>query len=130
MADKVKKYWAEFLTPGFFVGESFKRDITSPDPMKVKWPKGAYAFSIYEREDVEVDGKVYHGEAKQVGPLYYHPDSKIETVAEATRNPGATETLIWNMAHNGYKKIIWTRWGNWPQGFDEKEMTILADGDK
>lgn len=122
---KETKRWVQYYTPGSFVAETWTEDISHLDPEKIKWPKEAYAFQLYEREDV-IDGQTrYTGNAKSIGPMYYHPDSKIETLAEVKRNPKATEILIDNMRCNGWKKVVWTRWGNWPQPYETGDIAVL-----
>jgi hypothetical protein len=118
-------FYACFLSPGSFVAENWTQPIDTPDPRKVGWPENAYAFSIHKREDV-IDGeRRYEGKAEQVGPLYYHPDSFVQTLDEARANPKASKILISNMEINEWWQIIWTRWGNWPQPFEPDRMEIL-----
>lgn len=118
-------YYVTFMAPGSFVAESWKREVPSPDPRKVKWPGNAYAFTMHQREDV-IDGEtVYNGQPQQIGKTYYHPDSKVQSLDEARTDPRATPILISNMECNDWKQIIWTRWGNWPQPFDPATAEVL-----
>lgn len=119
------KYFASFLSPGLLVGKSFEREIKTNNPNEVEWPERAYAFTIEEREDV-VDGTTrYKGEPKQLGPTYYHPDSRVETLEEVTHNPNQGAQLVNNMRCNGWSHIIWTRWDNWPQPYSADQIKIL-----
>lgn len=124
--NKHTSYYVIFMEPGTFVSESWKRDVDGPDPRAVKWPDNAYAFTLFKREDVTVDGKVYQGEPEQIGKLYYHPDSVIQTYEEAQANPKATRILLTNMRINRWPQIIWTRWGNWPQHYEPESMEVLS----
>lgn len=119
------KFWATFYTPGSFVCNTCTQDMREPDPHKVEWPPNAYAFTLNAREELIKDGKVYLGEVLQVGPLYYHPDSKVESLEEARANPASTDILIQNMEINKWDYIVWSRWGNWPQPFDPNKDQIL-----
>jgi hypothetical protein len=123
--NKETVYYARFLSPGAFVTEDWTSPIDSPDPRKVAWPDNAYAFSLHKREDVVDGDKRYEGKPEQVGPLYYHPDSFVQSLDEVRTNPKATSTLISNMKCNRWAQVIWTRWGNWPQPFESDRMQIL-----
>ncbi|MBE3138868.1 MAG: hypothetical protein IMZ63_03525, partial [Actinobacteria bacterium] len=59
------------------------------------------------------------------GKLYYHPDSKITTIAEVRCMQGDNKTLLKNMECNKWDKMIWSRWGNWPQPYDSKTVEII-----
>jgi hypothetical protein len=123
--NKETVYYARFWSPGSFVAEDWTKPISTPDPRKVEWPDRAYAFSIHKREDVVDGDKRYKGKPEQIGPLYYHPDSKVESLAEVRKNRKATDILISNMECNGWKQMVWTRWGNWPQPFEPERMEVL-----
>lgn len=124
---KQKKYWIRFWVPGSFVAEEIIRHCEAlPTPEQVEFPDNAYAFTLHEREDI-VDGEqTYTGEAKRVGPTYYHPNSVVETLEEVKKNPNATSTLISNMEGNGWRQIVWSRWGNWPQPFEADSIKVLV----
>jgi hypothetical protein len=126
--NKVTKYYVTFYTPGILFAENWNKDIEIPDPNIVEWPKNAYAFDLYEQENVIDDnGKIFEGKPKKIGPMYYHPDSKIETLSQLKKSHPNDKILINNVESNGYKKVIWTRWNNWPQMFDDKEYEILGN---
>ncbi len=122
---KVMKFFAEFLAPGSFVAENWAVEVKSTDPYSVEWPENAYAFAIYAREDVVDGDNTYKGEPQQVGPTYYHPDSKVESLEEVEVNSNATQILVENMKANGWSHIVWSRWGNWPQPFDPNKARVL-----
>lgn len=114
-----------FEAPGAFVAESFKREVAGPDPLAVEWPENAYAFRLFRREDVIDGDDTYTGKSQQIGKTYYHPDSKVETLAKVRANPKASPTLISNMVGNGWEQIVWSRWGNWPQPFEAADSEVL-----
>jgi hypothetical protein len=123
--NKRTTHYVIFWHPGSFVAEESRRDVESADPRKVKWPDSAYAFRLFKREDVIDGDKVYEGKPEQLGPLYYHPDSAVQSLDEARANPRATKILISNMERNGWKQIIWTRWGSFPQPFEPGKVAVL-----
>lgn len=118
-------HYVTFWSPGSFMAEEFTVTIESPDPRKVAWPDYAYAFRLFEREDVIDGDKTYEGKPQQLGPVYYHPDSVVQSLDEVQANPKATPILISNMKGNRWAQIIWTRWMNWPQPFYPDTMQVL-----
>ncbi len=120
--------FVEFQSPGILFAEMWTRDVNSTDPNAVEWPDNAYAFRMFQREDLVDNGKTYKGEAEQIGPTYYHPDSRIETLAEVeARNDERDKILVSNMKGNKWPAIVWTRWNNFPQPYDEKDSCVLSD---
>ena len=118
-------YTVTFLYPGAFCADTSTVEVQSLDPSAVVWPERAYAFTLHQRQEITCDGQVFKGETTQIGPTYYHPDSKVESLDEVKLNPKATSILISNMGCNGWTHIIWSRWGGWPQPFDASKMEIL-----
>ena len=122
---KVIVRYVRFYAPGSFCAEDWTEDAPSLDPSEIAIPDNAYAFTLHERTDVEDGDETYQGAAVQVGPVYYHPGSKVETLAEVGEHPKGNETLLSNMRCNNWDRIIWSRWNNWPQPFDDTKATIL-----
>ncbi|MCK9434317.1 MAG: hypothetical protein M0R32_05725 [Candidatus Cloacimonetes bacterium] len=121
--------YVEFQAPGILFAEMWTEDINSTDPNDIKWPDNAYAFRIYKREDIEDNGNIYKGTASQVGPTYYHPDSKVETLAQLeARNDPKNKILVSNMKGNKWNEVVWSRWGSFPQPYDSKHNCILKAG--
>lgn len=117
--------YVTFLSPGSIVAAQWTKDVESLDPYAVDWPDRAYAFTMHTREDV-VDGDTrYKGTPTRVGPVYYHPDSKVETLEEVRINPNAGSILISNMECNRWDRVVWSRWGNWPQPFEVEKAVVL-----
>lgn len=120
-------YWANlFYMPGVIEAETSRKYFDNlPNPEEIEFPEHAYAFEIYQREDIIKDGKTYEGDTEQIGKTYYHPDSKITNLEETKMHPD-TDILIRNMEYNGWDKVIWTRWDSWPQPYDENKILILS----
>ena len=120
-------YWAIFFTPGLFVAETWDKDFKKqPEPEEVEFPERAYAFQLYKREDVIDGGRTYKGKPEKIGKLCYHKDSKVTTIAEVKKMQGDNKTLISNMECNKWNKVIWTRWGNWPQPYEPKSVCVVS----
>lgn len=119
--------WILFLSPGTIVSnESTVECSPGIDPTDVEWPENAYCFTINERDVITDDGETFKGKARQVGPIYYHPDSVVEDYDAVKRNPNATRILIDNMRCNKWGHIVWNRWGTWPQPFDPSTCVVLG----
>ena len=122
------EYWVLFEhVDSFFADHSKQVFDKMPDLNKIKWPETAYAFTIFKREYIVYGGKRYKADLEQVGKKYYHPESRIEDLEQVKTNPFATKILIDNMKRNGWDKIIWTRFGNFPQPYIEEEIEILEE---
>lgn len=124
--EKVTVRYARFLTKGSFFAEEWTELVSSADPNDVVFPDGAYAFTMNERVDVVDGDDVYTGKASQIGPMYYHPDSKVVTFDELmSRNDPRDRILLENMRCNGWSSMIYTRCGDWPQPYKKESMKIL-----
>lgn len=124
---KQMKYWVIFYTPGSFVADTWTKDYAKlPQPHEVEIPENAYAFQIYQRTDIVEDGKTYKGDAEQIGKTYYHPDSLVTNLEQTKNHKNASEILIRNMECNKWESVVWTRWGNWPQPYDDKKMEVIV----
>lgn len=123
---KTTVLYARYLAPGSFVANEWTAPVDSLDPRDVPWPDRAYAFTLHRREDVIDGDQTFTGKAEQIGPTYYHPDSKVESLDEVRGNPNATSILVSNMKMNGWTHIVWSRWGNWPQTFDPAKDEVIA----
>jgi hypothetical protein len=125
--DRVTVRYARFLAPGSFVANEWTRPVETLDPAAVKWPDNAYAFTLHERVDVLDGPETFTGESKQVGPTYYHPDSKVLTQAEvAAKTDPRDSILLSNMRCNQWDAVIYSRWGNWPQPFEADKVRVLG----
>lgn len=121
------RHFIRFFSPGMIVANTkmVRVDGGRPDPETVEFPDGAYAFEIVE-QDVVTDGDdEFLGASKSIGPVYYHPDSKIETLDEVRQNHPDETILISNMETNGYDRIVFSRDGHWAQFFDPDKAAIL-----
>lgn len=120
--------FVRFFAPGSFVANDWTVNIDTLDPAAVKWPDNAYSFSLHERIDVLDGGETYTGAEKQIGPEYWHPDSRIETLSDIERrNDPRDRILLTNMRCNGWNEVVRSRWGNWSQPFDPKTCKVLRD---
>lgn len=125
--DRVTVRYARFLSPGSFCANDWTVPVESTDPLAVKWPDNAYAFTLHERVDVMDGPERFEGKAQQVGPVYYHPDSKVLTEAEiAAKADPRDKILLSNMRGNNWPSVIYSRWGNWPQPYEADKVRVLG----
>ena len=124
---RVTVCYARFLSPGSIVSNDWTVPMQTTDPHAVPWPENAYAFILYERVDVQDGAEMFKGEAKQIGPVYYHPDSKVLTQAEvAVKDDPRDSILLENMRRNDWPSVIYSRWGNWPQPYEAGKCKVLG----
>jgi len=124
---KVKEYWIVFYSPGTIVANTWSKDIEKPvKPENVEWPDNAYAFELCERENIIENDETYKGKVIK-SKMYYHPNSKLSTLKEIkATNDRRDATLIRNMENNNWNRVIFTRWGNWPQPYKPEEMEVIC----
>jgi hypothetical protein len=124
---KVKSRWIRFFSPGSFV--SNETDVVVNDiftqACDIEFPDNAYAFKVFEREDVVDGDSTFHGKPKQIGKTYYHPDSFVRTAGQIESMDGDWKILLSNMRCNDWEYVVFTRWGNWPQRYDPNSCEIL-----
>jgi len=92
----------------------------------MKWPQSTFAFQIYKQTSFSCKIRVYTGNPVKVGPLYYHPDSRIETLEEFKKNPKADSFLISRMEENKCKMVVWTRF-NKAFNYESYKDRVLSD---
>ena len=127
--ERASHHWIEFLAPGSFIADSWKKAYEPPyKPEHVEFPERAYAFTMHKQDVIVVDGNEFLGKSEQIGPTYYHPDSKIETLEQVLKR-GPESILAGNMKCNKWDKVIFTRWDNWPQPYKESETVVLPTKD-
>ena len=125
--ERVTVRYVRFLSPGSFCANEWTVPIVSVDPQAVTWPENAYAFTMHERVDVLDGQETFKGEAEQIGPVYYHPDSKVLTQVDvAAKGDPRDRILVQNMKCNGWPAVIYSRWGNWPQPYEADKVRILS----
>ena len=123
---KITKRFVRFWTPGSFCAEDWTVYTDETDPTNIEFPDNAYCFTMHERTDVVDGDQTFTGKVRDIGKTYYHPDSKVESLAEVKLNPKAQGgCLIRNMEGNEWSHIVWSRWGNWPQPFDPSKAEVL-----
>jgi len=145
--DVPKKHYIRFYTQGGFFGNTSDPVVLGwnvPDWQNIdtnilidklqsenklvedlKWPEDAFAFQIYKQISVFYKGHICTDEPVKMGPLYYHPDSRVENEEEVRKNPKADSFLINRMGKNKWKTIVWTKW-NTAFPFESYKDRILS----
>jgi hypothetical protein len=125
---KVKSRWIRFFSPGSFV--SNETDVVVNDiftqPDDIEFPENAYCFMVFEREDVVDGDKTFNGKPKKVGKTYYHPDSFVRNAEQIENMDGDWKILLSNMRCNDWKYVVFTRWGNYPQKYNDNDDEIIG----
>jgi hypothetical protein len=125
--DKITVHYVRFYSPGSLRANDWTAEVQSADPAAVVWPENAYAFTLHERVDVLDGPERFEGKPQQIGPTYYHPDSKVMTEAQiAAKGDPRNSILLNNMRINKWPSVIYSRRGNWPQPYEADKVRVLG----
>lgn len=125
--EKKTVYFARHYIPGIMFADTRDVVIECPDPYIVEWVRGSYSFTLHRREDIIDGDNTYNGEVHNYPYRYYHHESVVETLDEVMARVPHETTLIANMRCNGWDRVVWSRYGGWPQPFDETKDKVLAN---
>jgi hypothetical protein len=106
------KHYIEFCLPGVIVAETTVRPIASREA-KVEWPKNAFCYRIFDREEVEQNGETLRGEPKNYGPRVIR--GEVWPLERIKREMPGREPLTSNIEHNypRTKAAVKCATGNW-----------------
>lgn len=119
--EKVTVTYVEFLFPGSFVSESSCKEVSNRDKPK-RIPKGAFAYSFYDREKTIVGEEEFWGDRKNRSGTFY-PEAEIFNLKQIKENFPDSTILISNMECNKWKHIVKTRRGNF-QPFEKEDRVV------
>lgn len=114
------KNYVTFLFPGSLFPEETVKEIVFGMP---EIPKGCFAYYLWDREEVVLDGETLYGKPKNITGRYYF--GKELSLDEVKRLYPDAKTLHFNMQANKYKTVVRTRCGNF-QPLEEKD-TIVSE---
>lgn len=103
------KHYVCFLSPGSFLPNEKWLEIKSRED-KIDAPDNCFAYYFFDREEVEQDGELLKGEAKNESGRFYF--GKAMTAQEIERTEPNCEILLANMRINKWEKVVKTRMGN------------------
>lgn len=121
------QHMVEFFYPGVFAEESDTRKITHSDPNKVRVPKNAYAFRLFDlviQTATLEDGRTIEHRERQNESIMYYPEASILSRKEVEKLVGEDSILRRNMEYNNWNKVIKTRCGSY-QPYTKKECQVL-----
>ena len=107
---KVKKFVTLYY-PGIMFDEPCTSSVTSDEAaheMALK-DKHCFGYDLWQREDVEEDGKTYTGEPDTYKKVIF---GKVYTLKEVEKMENV-DILLTNMRCNGWNEVVKTRCGNW-----------------
>jgi len=110
------KHYVRFTYAGSFVSEHGDEPIRSRDS-KIILPRGAYAWRVFDREEVRHGGEVLKGEPKNFGPR--HIVGEVFDVERVRREVPDNDILLSNMKCNRWPKVIRCRQGFIPMEKDD-----------
>lgn len=102
------KHYVEYFYPGIIVSETSSEEIKSRN-VKIKPPKGAYAYQFFDREEVKQDGETLTGRANNKSGIFYL-GGEVKTREDIEREmPGSI--LASNMRCNNIERVVMTKAG-------------------
>ena len=115
----MKTTYVEIYYPGSLFPETSTKQV--PDRSPIELPGGAYAYSFFDREEVQAEGETLTGKEKNRSGMFY--TGELFTIKELKERHPEKRVLISNIEGNGYSKAVLTRAGNW-QPFAENDTMI------
>jgi len=121
------KHFARFYYIGSLVAST--KDIELPAelrPEEIEFPKYAYCFNLYKVITIEDDGILYKSDPISSDRFYWHPDSYITDYYEVKQcHTERGKYLLDNMERNGWERMIWTRYKDFPLPYNPDTDIIL-----
>lgn len=115
------KHYVEYIYAGSFVSETSTEEIKSRD-QEITLPKGAYAYQIFDREEVEQGGEMLKGAPKNYGPR--HIKGEVYDLERVKREVPDSRILVRNMECNGWPNVIKCRQGFLPANADDVLLAV------
>jgi hypothetical protein len=102
------KHYVEYTYAGCFCSESSVKEIKSRG-QKINLPDGAYAYHIFDREEVVQNGEKLTGKPKNYSPR--HIKGEVYNMERVEREVKDNSILLFNMKNNKWRKVIRCRQG-------------------
>lgn len=115
------KHFVEYVYAGLFVSEIGTEEIQSRDQV-ITLPKGAYAYRIFDREEVEQGGETLKGAPKNYGPR--HIKGEVYDLDRVKREVPDSRILVSNMECNGLPNVIKCLQGFLPANADDVLLAV------
>lgn len=96
------RHYVEFTFPGTFFCETTVESIASRDA-EIVLPPRAFAYRLFDREEVDADGETLKGQPKNFGPRHFR--GAVLTLEDVKREYPQHGILIGNMECNGYARV-------------------------
>lgn len=110
------KHYVTILYPGLLFPEERTRPVAARDPDQVlkSLESSAFAFSFFDREEVNAGDEVLRGDPKNRSGLYYlGKEYSAEEVIAEYQGREAYRVLVSNVQVNEYSRMVHCRTGNW-----------------
>lgn len=101
------KHFVAFTHVGSFFSEESTQEIPSRELFLAKdvdWPRGAYCYQFFDREEVTVDGETLVGKPKNKSPNYFR--GEIFDKERVKREVQPNTILLSNMENNGWQFVV------------------------
>lgn len=110
------KHYVEFLFPGTLFPEEQHKEIASRDA-KIRWPKGAYAYRIYDREEVRKGGETLVGKPRNFSNRFVR--GEVYTLDRILSEMPNEKILASNIQQYESKAAVKCVTGNWQPLFPD-----------
>lgn len=97
------KHYVEYTYAGSFFSENSTEEIVSRN-QKITLPCGAYAYRIFDREEVSFGGETLKGSQKNFGPRHVKGD--VYDIARVENEVTDNRILLANMRGNGWDRVV------------------------
>ena len=97
------KHYVEYYYAGLFCSEIGTKKIESRD-QKIRLPEGAYAYRIFDQEEIIQKGEKLIGKPKNYSPR--HIKGEVYDIERVKREVKDNSILLNNMENNKWRKVI------------------------
>lgn len=120
------KHYVEFCFPGSLMSETSTKEVGDRNA-PVEAPQGAFGYRYFSREEVEMEGEVLIGKAKDRSPMTYFGEVFTLDQVKALEPAKNYSILVSNMQCNKWDRVVRTVRGNFQPLHEGDRVIALAE---